>query len=61
MVSVGHPDSCNVSVPTGTVEERQKIYEEVWVKFPKGLVPRRLPLTFLTGMCTHTHTLILST
>ncbi|XP_046876403.1 N-alpha-acetyltransferase 15, NatA auxiliary subunit a isoform X2 [Hypomesus transpacificus] len=33
----------------GTVEERQKIYEEVWVKFPKGLVPRRLPLTFLTG------------
>uniref|UniRef100_A0A8C5AYT8 N-alpha-acetyltransferase 15, NatA auxiliary subunit a n=1 Tax=Gadus morhua TaxID=8049 RepID=A0A8C5AYT8_GADMO len=31
------------------VEERQKLYEETWVKFPKGLVPRRLPLTFLTG------------
>ncbi|CAL8264380.1 unnamed protein product [Lota lota] len=33
----------------GNVEERQKLYEETWVKFPKGLVPRRLPLTFLTG------------
>ncbi|KAM6953228.1 N-alpha-acetyltransferase 15, NatA auxiliary subunit-like [Aplochiton taeniatus] len=32
-----------------SVEERQKIYEEAWVKYPKGLVPRRLPLTFLTG------------
>ncbi|KAG7273608.1 LOW QUALITY PROTEIN: hypothetical protein CRUP_011037 [Coryphaenoides rupestris] len=32
-----------------SVEERQKLYEETWVKFPKGLVPRRLPLTFLTG------------
>ncbi|XP_030638927.1 N-alpha-acetyltransferase 15, NatA auxiliary subunit a [Chanos chanos] len=30
-------------------EERQQIYEEAWVKFPKGLVPRRLPLNFLTG------------
>uniref|UniRef100_A0A8C8FP54 N(alpha)-acetyltransferase 15, NatA auxiliary subunit a n=1 Tax=Oncorhynchus tshawytscha TaxID=74940 RepID=A0A8C8FP54_ONCTS len=30
-------------------EERQKLYEEAWVKYPKGLVPRRLPLTFLTG------------
>ncbi|KAM4622044.1 N-alpha-acetyltransferase 15, NatA auxiliary subunit a [Polymixia lowei] len=33
----------------GSIEERQKLYEEAWVKFPKGLVPRRLPLTFLTG------------
>uniref|UniRef100_A0A6Q2YI17 N(alpha)-acetyltransferase 15, NatA auxiliary subunit a n=1 Tax=Esox lucius TaxID=8010 RepID=A0A6Q2YI17_ESOLU len=33
----------------GSVEERQKIYEEAWVKYPKGLVPRRLPLTFLSG------------
>ncbi|TSO15269.1 N-alpha-acetyltransferase 15, NatA auxiliary subunit [Bagarius yarrelli] len=33
----------------GSVEERLKIYEDVWVKFPKSLVPRRLPLTFLTG------------
>uniref|UniRef100_A0A671VCR2 N-alpha-acetyltransferase 15, NatA auxiliary subunit a n=1 Tax=Sparus aurata TaxID=8175 RepID=A0A671VCR2_SPAAU len=33
----------------GGVEERQKIYEDSWVKFPKGLVPRRLPLNFLTG------------
>uniref|UniRef100_A0A672YZP5 N-alpha-acetyltransferase 15, NatA auxiliary subunit n=1 Tax=Sphaeramia orbicularis TaxID=375764 RepID=A0A672YZP5_9TELE len=28
---------------------RLNIYEEAWVKFPKGLVPRRLPLNFLTG------------
>ncbi|CAB1416250.1 unnamed protein product [Pleuronectes platessa] len=33
----------------GNIEERQKIYEESWMKFPKGLVPRRLPLSFLTG------------
>ncbi|KAL0974228.1 hypothetical protein UPYG_G00217420 [Umbra pygmaea] len=33
----------------GSVEERLKLYEEAWVKYPKGLVPRRLPLTFLTG------------
>uniref|UniRef100_A0A672Z2F0 N-alpha-acetyltransferase 15, NatA auxiliary subunit n=1 Tax=Sphaeramia orbicularis TaxID=375764 RepID=A0A672Z2F0_9TELE len=33
----------------GSVEECQNIYEEAWVKFPKGLVPRRLPLNFLTG------------
>uniref|UniRef100_A0A667ZFT2 N-alpha-acetyltransferase 15, NatA auxiliary subunit a n=1 Tax=Myripristis murdjan TaxID=586833 RepID=A0A667ZFT2_9TELE len=26
-----------------------KLYEEAWVKFPKGLVPRRLPLNFLSG------------
>lgn len=32
-----------------TVEERFKIYEDAWEKFPKGLVPRRLPLTFLSG------------
>uniref|UniRef100_A0A3Q3VST6 Uncharacterized protein n=1 Tax=Mola mola TaxID=94237 RepID=A0A3Q3VST6_MOLML len=32
----------------GSVEEQQKIYEEAWMKFPKGLVPRRLPLNFLT-------------
>ncbi|MBN3278343.1 NAA15 acetyltransferase, partial [Polyodon spathula] len=31
------------------VEEKQKIYEEAWVKYPKGLVPRRLPLNFLSG------------
>uniref|UniRef100_A0A8C2J133 N(alpha)-acetyltransferase 15, NatA auxiliary subunit a n=1 Tax=Cyprinus carpio TaxID=7962 RepID=A0A8C2J133_CYPCA len=31
------------------VEEKQKIYEDAWVKYPKGLVPRRLPLSFLTG------------
>ncbi|CAB1327365.1 unnamed protein product [Coregonus sp. 'balchen'] len=33
----------------GSVEDRQKIYEDAWVKYPKGLVPRRLPLTFLSG------------
>uniref|UniRef100_A0A3Q2NWZ3 N-alpha-acetyltransferase 15, NatA auxiliary subunit a n=1 Tax=Fundulus heteroclitus TaxID=8078 RepID=A0A3Q2NWZ3_FUNHE len=33
----------------GNVEEHQKIYEESWAKFPRGLVPRRLPLNFLTG------------
>uniref|UniRef100_A0A8C1BF62 N-alpha-acetyltransferase 15, NatA auxiliary subunit a n=1 Tax=Cyprinus carpio carpio TaxID=630221 RepID=A0A8C1BF62_CYPCA len=32
-----------------SVEEKQKIYEDAWVKYPKGLVPRRLPLSFLTG------------
>ncbi|XP_028831707.1 N-alpha-acetyltransferase 15, NatA auxiliary subunit b isoform X1 [Denticeps clupeoides] len=32
-----------------TTEEKLKIYEEAWVKFPKGLVPRRLPLSFLSG------------
>ncbi|XP_034545567.1 N-alpha-acetyltransferase 15, NatA auxiliary subunit-like [Notolabrus celidotus] len=32
-----------------STEERQKIYEDSWSKFPKGLVPRRLPLNFLTG------------
>ncbi|XP_035767409.1 N-alpha-acetyltransferase 15, NatA auxiliary subunit-like [Neolamprologus brichardi] len=32
-----------------TVEERYKIFEEAWEKFPKGLVPRRLPLNFLSG------------
>ncbi|XP_038572996.1 N-alpha-acetyltransferase 15, NatA auxiliary subunit-like isoform X4 [Micropterus salmoides] len=32
-----------------SVEERHKIYEDAWEKFPKGLVPRRLPLTFLSG------------
>ncbi|XP_052010927.1 N-alpha-acetyltransferase 15, NatA auxiliary subunit-like [Xyrauchen texanus] len=31
-----------------SAEERQKIYEDAWVKYPKGLVPRRLPLSFLT-------------
>uniref|UniRef100_A0A8B9KX54 N(alpha)-acetyltransferase 15, NatA auxiliary subunit b n=1 Tax=Astyanax mexicanus TaxID=7994 RepID=A0A8B9KX54_ASTMX len=30
-------------------EEKLKIYEEAWAKYPKGLVPRRLPLNFLTG------------
>uniref|UniRef100_A0A8C6T2C0 N-alpha-acetyltransferase 15, NatA auxiliary subunit n=1 Tax=Neogobius melanostomus TaxID=47308 RepID=A0A8C6T2C0_9GOBI len=32
-----------------SVEERFKIFEDAWEKFPKGLVPRRLPLNFLTG------------
>ncbi|KAF0037930.1 hypothetical protein F2P81_010804 [Scophthalmus maximus] len=32
-----------------SVEERHKIYEDAWEKFPKGLVPRRLPLNFLSG------------
>ncbi|KAL4640275.1 N-alpha-acetyltransferase 15, NatA auxiliary subunit isoform X1 [Arapaima gigas] len=30
-------------------KERQKIYEEAWERYPKGLVPRRLPLNFLSG------------
>lgn len=30
-------------------EEKLKIYEEAWEKYPKGLVPRRLPLSFLSG------------
>lgn len=34
-----------------SVEEKQQIYEDVWAKFPKGLVARRLPLGFLTGEC----------
>lgn len=29
--------------------ERLKIYEEAWTKYPRGLVPRRLPLNFLSG------------
>lgn len=29
--------------------ERFKIYEEAWTKYPRGLVPRRLPLNFLAG------------
>uniref|UniRef100_A0A8B9JC29 N(alpha)-acetyltransferase 15, NatA auxiliary subunit a n=1 Tax=Astyanax mexicanus TaxID=7994 RepID=A0A8B9JC29_ASTMX len=33
----------------GSTEERQQIYEDACVKFPKGLVPRRLPLSFLNG------------
>uniref|UniRef100_A0A5G2Q904 N-alpha-acetyltransferase 15, NatA auxiliary subunit n=1 Tax=Sus scrofa TaxID=9823 RepID=A0A5G2Q904_PIG len=28
--------------------ERLKIYEEAWTKYPRGLVPRRLPLNFLS-------------
>nr|AAH57466.1 NMDA receptor-regulated gene 1a [Danio rerio] len=32
-----------------SAEDKQKIYEDAWVKYPKGLVPRRLPLSFLTG------------
>lgn len=31
--------------------ERLKIYEEAWTKYPRGLVPRRLPLNFLSGKC----------
>uniref|UniRef100_A0A8C2N440 N-alpha-acetyltransferase 15, NatA auxiliary subunit n=1 Tax=Cricetulus griseus TaxID=10029 RepID=A0A8C2N440_CRIGR len=26
-----------------------KVYEEAWTKYPRGLVPRRLPLNFLSG------------
>ena len=37
------------SLTPGSIEERQKIYEDAWEKFPKGLVPRRLPLNFLLG------------
>ncbi|XP_051561366.1 N-alpha-acetyltransferase 15, NatA auxiliary subunit [Myxocyprinus asiaticus] len=33
----------------GSTEEKLKIYEEAWEKYPKGLVPRRLPLSFLSG------------
>ena len=32
-----------------TVDEKRKIYEEAWEQYPKGLVPRRLPLNFLSG------------
>uniref|UniRef100_A0A667Z1X2 N-alpha-acetyltransferase 15, NatA auxiliary subunit a n=1 Tax=Myripristis murdjan TaxID=586833 RepID=A0A667Z1X2_9TELE len=32
-----------------SVADHLKLYEEAWVKFPKGLVPRRLPLNFLSG------------
>lgn len=32
-----------------SVQEKLKIYEESWTKYPKGLLPRRLPLNFLTG------------
>lgn len=38
----------------GSAEERCKIYEDAWEKFPKGLVPRRLPLTFLSGVANNT-------
>ncbi|XP_041046535.1 N-alpha-acetyltransferase 15, NatA auxiliary subunit a isoform X2 [Cetorhinus maximus] len=31
------------------VEERLDVYENAWTKYPKGLVPRRLPLNFLSG------------
>ncbi|XP_063046142.1 N-alpha-acetyltransferase 15, NatA auxiliary subunit a [Engraulis encrasicolus] len=33
----------------GDAGEKLKIYEEAWLKYPKGLVPRRLPLSFLSG------------
>uniref|UniRef100_A0A8C9WFF8 N-alpha-acetyltransferase 15, NatA auxiliary subunit n=1 Tax=Scleropages formosus TaxID=113540 RepID=A0A8C9WFF8_SCLFO len=39
----------NALKPGTSVEEKQKIYEEAWERYPKGLVPRRLPLNFLTG------------
>uniref|UniRef100_A0A667WUL2 N-alpha-acetyltransferase 15, NatA auxiliary subunit n=1 Tax=Myripristis murdjan TaxID=586833 RepID=A0A667WUL2_9TELE len=39
----------NALKPGTALKERQKIYEETWEKYPKGLVPRRLPLNFLTG------------
>ncbi|KAI7789254.1 Narg1b protein, partial [Triplophysa rosa] len=31
-----------------SVDEKLKIYEDAWEKYPKGLVPRRLPLSFLS-------------
>uniref|UniRef100_A0A3B3ZFB1 N-alpha-acetyltransferase 15, NatA auxiliary subunit n=1 Tax=Periophthalmus magnuspinnatus TaxID=409849 RepID=A0A3B3ZFB1_9GOBI len=37
------------SLQPSSVEERPKIYKDAWKKFPKGLVPRRLPLNFLSG------------
>uniref|UniRef100_A0A8C5AKK8 N-alpha-acetyltransferase 15, NatA auxiliary subunit-like n=1 Tax=Gadus morhua TaxID=8049 RepID=A0A8C5AKK8_GADMO len=30
--------------------KKRKIYEEAWEQYPKGLVPRRLPLNFLSGV-----------
>ncbi|KAG8003781.1 N-alpha-acetyltransferase 15 [Nibea albiflora] len=42
-------DKLAVEETRASIEERQKIYEDSWVKFPRGLVPRRLPLNFLTG------------
>ncbi|XP_078532912.1 N-alpha-acetyltransferase 15, NatA auxiliary subunit [Lissotriton helveticus] len=32
-----------------SVEERLKIYEDGWMRYPRGLVSRRLPLNFLSG------------
>lgn len=37
-----------------TVDEKRKIYEEAWEQYPKGLVPRRLPLNFLSGVANQT-------
>ncbi|CAL1613805.1 unnamed protein product [Knipowitschia caucasica] len=37
------------SLNPSSIEDRFKIYEEAWVTFPKGLIPRRLPLSFLNG------------
>lgn len=45
---------CLLSSPSGSSEEKCKIYEEAWEKFPKGLVPRRLPLNFLLGVASYT-------
>jgi len=41
--------------------ERLKIYEEAWTKYPKGLVPRRLPLNFLSGKYVFVEQLIIYT
>lgn len=41
--------------------ERLKIYEEAWTKYPRGLVPRRLPLNFLSGKCVLAKQLIIYT
>uniref|UniRef100_A0A8C5AYK8 N-alpha-acetyltransferase 15, NatA auxiliary subunit-like n=1 Tax=Gadus morhua TaxID=8049 RepID=A0A8C5AYK8_GADMO len=38
------------SLKAETVDEKRKIYEEAWEQYPKGLVPRRLPLNFLSGV-----------
>lgn len=42
----------------GSIEERQKIYVDAWEKFPKGLVPRRLPLNFLSGAASNVSLLL---
>ncbi|EGW07011.1 NMDA receptor-regulated protein 1 [Cricetulus griseus] len=42
-------DKLAVEETKANMLERLKIYEEAWTKYPRGLVPRRLPLNFLSG------------